>query len=84
MTVSLATTAFSEYNMVELVPVAIKESTRRDMFYSGLHLGTVPGSKGNMTHAHTHTCTLNSPVLPNVQSYFLEGGGKESILLWSY
>lgn len=54
VTVSLDTTALSEYNMAELVPVAIKESTTRDMFYSGLHLGTVPGSEGNMTHAHTH------------------------------
>lgn len=54
VTVSLATTAFSEYNMAELVTVAIKESTTRDMFYSGSHLGTVPGSEGNMTHTHTH------------------------------
>lgn len=54
VTVSLDATALSEYNMAELVPVTIKESTMRDMFYSGLHLGTVPGSEGNMTHAHTH------------------------------
>lgn len=54
MTVSLDMTALSEYNMAELVPVTIKESTTRDMFYSGLHLGTVPGSEGSMTHAHTH------------------------------
>lgn len=32
--------------------------------------------------SRTHTCTLSSPVLLNVQSYFLEGGGKESTLLW--
>lgn len=54
VTVSLATAALSQYNTAELVPVTIKESTTRDMFYSGLPLGTVPGSEGNMTHAHTH------------------------------
>lgn len=54
VTVSLDRTALSGYNVAELVPVTIKESTTRDMFYSGLHLGTVPGSKGNMTHTHTH------------------------------
>lgn len=54
VTVSLDTTALSEYNVAELVPVAIKESTMRDMFYSGSHLGSVPGSEGNMIHAHTH------------------------------
>lgn len=57
VTVSLATAALSQYNTAELVPVTIKESTTRDMFYSGLPLGTVPGSEGNMTHAHTHTHT---------------------------
>lgn len=59
VTVSLDTTALSDYNMAELVPVTIKESTTRDMFYSGLHLGTVPVSLGNMTHTHT----LSFPIL---------------------
>lgn len=54
VTISLATAALSQYNIAELVPATIKESTTRDMFYSGLPLGTVPGSEGNMTHAHTH------------------------------
>lgn len=54
VTVSLDMTALSEYNVAELVPGTTKESTMRDMFYSGSHLGTVPGSEGNMTHAHTH------------------------------
>lgn len=80
VTISLATAALSQYNMAELVPATIKESTTRDMFYSGSLLGTVPGSEGNMTHAHTRT--LNSPVLLHVQSHFLEGGGKGSILFW--
>lgn len=54
MTASLDTTALPEYRVAELVPATIKESTTRDMSYSGLHLGTVPGSEGNVTHAHTH------------------------------
>lgn len=54
VTISLATAALSQYNTAELVPVTIKESTTRDMFYSGSPLGTVPGREGNMTHAHTH------------------------------
>lgn len=33
-----------------------------------------------LTRAHTRT--LNSPVFLNVQSYFLEGGGEESMFLW--
>lgn len=54
VTISLATAALSQYSTAELVPVTIKESTTRDMFSSGSPLGTVPGSEGNMTHAHTH------------------------------
>ena len=57
VTVSLDTTALSECNMAELVPVTVTESTARDMFYSGSRLGTVPGGEGNMTHGHTRACS---------------------------
>lgn len=76
VTISLATAALSQYNTAELVPVTIKESTTRDMFYSGSPLGTVPGSEGNMTHTHAHSTLLFCLMYSHI---FLKGVAREAL-----